>query len=239
MNAEALAVVVPCLDEASRLPLLLADLAQAPAGLIQELVVVDGGSRDGTPELVRLAGARLMHSGAGRGLQLQRGIAATSAPWLLLLHADCRLQPGWTDALERAMGQPEAAWAFDLAIDGTGPCLRLLELAVRLRSQLRQLPYGDQGLLLPRSLLIRAGGMPPLPLMEDLVLIQRLRRLTRIRRLNRPIRVDGRRWQRLGVLGTAWRNARLRQAWRQGIRAEDLAGRYYGHGGAGSAGWTQ
>jgi len=229
-----LAVVIPCLNEAARLPLLLADLGQAPAELLAELVVVDGGSSDGTPQLARQGGARLVHCEAGRGRQLQRGIAASTAPWLLLLHADARLSRDWAGVVRQALEQPEAAWAFDLAIEGQAPGLRLLELAVWLRCRLRQLPYGDQGLLLPRSLLSRAGGMPPLPLMEDLALMQQLRRLTRIRSLNRPIRVDGRRWQRLGVLGTAWRNARLRQAWRRGMNAAELARRYYGNNESGT-----
>lgn len=228
----SVAVVVPSFNEATRLPLLLADLAAGPADLIAELVVVDGGSRDGTPQLARQGGARVLHTQASRGWQLQCGVACTTAPWLLLLHADARLQPGWPEALQRAMAAPEAAWAFDLAVEGPAPALRLLELAVRLRSQLRQLPYGDQGLLLPRTLLARAGGIPGLPLMEDLVLIQRLQRLAPIHRLGCPLRVNGRRWRRHGVLGTAWRNARLRQAWRRGMSPQQLAERYYASDGA-------
>ena len=232
MSGAHLTVVVPSFNEAARLPLLLADLAAGPADVMAELVVVDGGSRDGTPQLARLGGAQVMHAQASRGWQLQRGVAATTAPWLLLLHADARLQPGWSEALRRAMAAPEAVWAFDLAVEGPGVALRLLEWAVRLRSQLRRLPYGDQGLLLPRALLERAGGIPPLPLMEDLLLIQRLQRLAPIRRLGCPLQVNGRRWQRHGVLGTAWRNARLRQAWRRGISPQHLAHRYYGSDGA-------
>jgi hypothetical protein len=129
--------------------------------------------------------------------------------------------------VQRALQQPPAAWAFDLAIDAPGLSLRLLELAVQLRSRWRQLPYGDQGLLVPRHLLERCGGMPELPLMEDLVLIQRLRAISRVRSLQRPLRVDGRRWQRHGVIGTAWRNAKLRQAWQQGTGADQLARQYY------------
>ena len=232
MSGAHLAVVVPSFNEAARLPLLLADLAAGPADVMAELVVVDGGSRDGTPQLARLGGAQVIHSQASRGWQLQRGVAATTAPWLLLLHADARLQPGWSEALQRAMTTPEAAWAFDLAVQGPGLPLRLLELAVRLRSQLRQLPYGDQGLLVPRALLERGGGIPPLPLMEDLLLVQRLQRLAPIRRLGCPLQVNGRRWQHHGVLATAWRNARLRQAWRRGMSPQQLADRYYGSAGA-------
>ena len=230
MSATPLAVVVPALNEAQRLPLLLADLQQAPPGLLQALVLVDGGSTDATAQVASLAGAQLLHSAAGRGRQLQRGVGVTTAPWLLLLHADCRLPAGWGEAVQRAMAMPPAAWAFDLAVEGPGLPLRLLELAVRLRSQLRQLPYGDQGLLVPRPLLEQAGGVPAIPLMEDLCLIQRLQRHTRIRRLGLPLQVDGRRWRRRGVLGTALQNAQLRRAWRQGSSPADLAQLYYGQG---------
>ena len=227
MSLPPLAVVLPALNEGRRLPLLLADLAQAPPALIRELVVADGGSGDGTPLAARLAGAQVLHSPPGRGQQLRRGISATTAPWLLLLHADARLCHDWPVVVQRAMQQAPAAWAFDLAIDAPGLNLRLLELAVRLRSRWRQLPYGDQGLLVPRSLLKRCGGMPELALMEDLLLIERLKAITSIRSLQRPLRVDGRRWQRHGVLGSAWRNAQLRHAWRQGTSADQLAQRYY------------
>lgn len=233
MSAGAtLAVVIPVRNEAQHLPLLLADLALAPAGLVAERVVVDGGSGDGSAALAQLAGATVLHGPANRGWQLQRGVAATSAPWLLLLHGDGRLPADWAAVVQRALRQPPAAWYFDLAVAGGGPPLRLLEAAVALRCRLRQLPYGDQGLLLPRALLERAGGVQPLPLMEDLDLVQRLKPLAPLRRLGRPLRVDGRRWRRhgawLGVLRVAWRNAQLRRDWRRGISAEQLAARYYG-----------
>jgi rSAM/selenodomain-associated transferase 2 len=226
----SLAVVIPAREEATRLPLLLADLAAAPAGLIHELLVVDGGSRDATPAAAALAGARVLQTAASRGGQLQLGVAASTAPWLLLLHADARLPRGWADAVCTAIATPQGAgacaWCFDLAVAGPGWSLRLLELAVLCRTCLRQLPYGDQGLLLPRTLLERCGGIAPLPLMEDLELVLRLRRQARLQRLGLPLLVDGRRWRRLGVLGTAWRNAALRRAWRHGADPLELAGRY-------------
>jgi rSAM/selenodomain-associated transferase 2 len=230
--AAPLAVVIPCLEEADRLPLLLADLATAPPGLIAECLVVDCGSSDGSGTLAQLAGARLLRSARGRGRQLQRGIAASTAPWLLLLHADARLQPGWAEAVQRtitaAAADSPGAWCFDLAVRGAALNLRLLEIAVAWRTRLRQLPYGDQGLLLSRQVLESCGGVQPLPLMEDLDLMLRLRRITSIRSLGVALQVDGRRWHRHGVLGTAWRNAALRRAWRRGCSSEQLAERYYG-----------
>lgn len=223
-----LSVVIPVRDEARGLPPLLADLAAAPA-LVAEVVVVDGGSRDGSATVARLAGARVLSAPPGRGSQLRRGIAASRAPWLLLLHGDGRLPEGWAESVAAAIAQGEGrAWAFRLAISGADPALRLVELAVSLRSRWRSLPYGDQGLLLSRTLHERAGGIAPLPLMEDLEFVLRLRRLAPIQLLPGALRVSDRRWRRLGVWQTTVANARLRRDWRRGESPDRLAQRYRG-----------
>ncbi len=222
-----LSVVIAARDEALGLPCLLADLATAPE-LVREVLVVDGGSRDATPRLAALAGAMVLHDGRGRGGQLAAGVARSAGSWLLLLHGDVRLPPGWASALAVAIAAGESsAWAFRLRIAGDDPALRLVELAVELRSRWRQLPYGDQGLLLGRRLHDAAGGVAPLPLMEDLEFVQRLRRQARIGTLSLALLVNGRRWQRLGVWQTVLANARLRRAWRHGTPVERLAERYY------------
>lgn len=229
-----IAVVIAARNEAPRLPLLLADLAAAPQ-LVAEIVVVDGASDDATARVAALAGATVQASSPGRGRQLAQGVASSHGPWLLLLHADARLEPGWDRAVKAALDQADqrtdqqadVAWYFDLAIAAAHPALRFVELAVALRSRWRQLPYGDQGLLVPRRLLERAGGVAPIPLMEDLELVLRLRRLSRLRPLGAQLQVDGRRWQTLGVWQTALANARLRRAWHQGASPDALAARYY------------
>ena len=223
-----LSVVIPVRDEARGLPPLLADLAAAPA-LVAEVVVVDGDSRDGSATVARLAGARVLSAPPGRGSQLRQGIAASRAPWLLLLHGDGRLPEGWAESVAAAIAQGEGrAWAFRLAISGADPALRLVELAVSLRSRWRSLPYGDQGLLLSRTLHERAGGIAPLPLMEDLEFVLRLRRLAPIQLLPGALRVSDRRWRRLGVWQTTVANARLRRDWRRGESPNRLAQRYRG-----------
>jgi rSAM/selenodomain-associated transferase 2 len=229
-----LSVVVPVRNEAARLPALLAALGRQ-SDLVAEVLVVDGGSRDASRTLARLAGAVVLRSGGGRGAQLRAGVAAARSPWLLLLHGDATLPPGWADAVGRAMARPTASarvYYFELAIDGRHPGLRLVERAVALRSRWRQLPYGDQGLLLPAVLLEQCGGIHPLPLMEDLDLVNRLRRRARLCSLGLPLQVDGRRWRQLGVWRTALVNARLRRAWRRGAAPQALAEAYYGRQGA-------
>ena len=239
--ALSVAVVIAARREAERLPLLLADLQQAPGGeapcsRIHEVLVVDGESPDRTARVAALAGAAVRNCSPGRGQQLALGAAQTEAPWLLFLHADVRLQPGWQQAIERALAladapeAPPCAWWFELAIDGPGWALRLLEAAVSWRSRVGQMPYGDQGLLVSRELYQQAGGFAPLALMEDLDLVLRLRRLGRLRSLGAKLLVDGRRWHQLGVLAVSWRNWRLRRAWRRGADSLQLARQYNGGG---------
>ena len=224
-----LSVVIAARDEARRLPALLSQLAAAPE-LVWEVWLVDGGSRDGTPRLASLAGARVLHSPPGRGRQLALGVRQARGPWLLLLHADVRLPAGWAERLAAVLASDRSggrAWYFQLAIAGRSPALRLVEGAVRLRSRWRQRPYGDQGLLLPLALYRAVGGIRPLPLMEDLDLVLRLSRRARLCSLGLALRVDGRRWLRQGVWRTTWSNLQLRRAWRRGVPADLLAQRYY------------
>lgn len=221
-----LAVVIPARNEAARLPSLLADLATGP-GLVREICVVDGGSTDATVAVASLAGAQVVAERPNRGRQLQSGIAATAAPWLLLLHADGRLPAQWATAVHHALRLgPGCCWAFHLGIEGSFLGLRLVEQLVAWRTVVRKLPYGDQGLLVHRHALARVGGVAPIPLMEDLDLVLRLRAAMPIRTLAGRFQVDGRRWRQLGLLRTTWNNAQLRRAWRRGEDPERLAERY-------------
>ena len=229
-----LAVVIPTRNEAAHLPALLADLARAPQ-LLAELIVVDGGSVDGTPVLAARAGARVVHAPPSRGGQLVAGIQASSAPWLWLLHADLRLPGHWPDRLAAVLTSvprqparlpPRRAWYGELRVECRGLQYRLLERAVALRSALGQRPYGDQGLLIERSTLTACGGLKPLAIMEDLEFAERFAGQGRFHSLGLTVVADGRRWQRLGLLRTTLSNAALRRAWRRGQSMETLTRQY-------------
>ena len=219
-----LSVVIPTLEEAERLPLLLADLFRWPGCL--EIIVVDGGSRDSTALTARLAGATVLRATPpGRGRQLGLGVEHSTGDWLLVLHADSRIPSIWTEHVKRVMdmdGSSSQAWNFDFRVDERRPMLRLLEWAVKVRSGWLQRPYGDQGLLIHRSLYEEVGGYSPLVLMEDLDLIERLGAKTLIRSLDCPLVTSARRWDQRNVLEQAWRNARLRRLWRRGELPEQL-----------------
>jgi rSAM/selenodomain-associated transferase 2 len=216
-------VVIPALQEMEQLPLLLGQL-QGP----EQVVVVDGGSSDGTAAIAAAMGAHVVHaSAANRGLQLAVGAAHATRPWLLFLHADARLPEQWHERLAEALAaEAVIAAAFRLRVRGRGWKLRLLERLVGFRSRWRGLPYGDQGLAIAVDDYQQIGGYRPLPLMEDLDLVQRLGQNGRVALAAGAVQVSDRRWRRLGVWRSSWRNARLRAAWRRGIDPQELARRY-------------
>lgn len=226
----SLSVIIPCLNEAQRLPLLLADLAQWPGAM--ERIVVDGASTDHSATVTQLSGARWIPGlRRGRGNQLLTGAQHAQGEWLLFLHADSRLRSDWISAVDAVVCDQKAqkaAWYFDLRLEPTRPSLMLLERAVGLRSRWFQMPYGDQGLLLHRQLYHQSGGYAPLPLMEDVDLVSRLASLAPLRPLGCPLVSDGRRWDGVGVLERSWRNRQLIRRWRQGEDPAQLAATYYG-----------
>jgi glycosyltransferase involved in cell wall biosynthesis len=148
-----ISVVIPTLDAAEVLPSTLSALAAAR--LVREIVVADGGSRDDTVAIAKAAGARVIAAERGRGPQLAAGARAASGEWLLFLHADCRLSSGWEAAATAFMAAPDAASRagyFVFALDDPSPAARRLERIVAWRCRLLGMPYGDQGLLIARSL---------------------------------------------------------------------------------------
>jgi rSAM/selenodomain-associated transferase 2 len=173
----SLSIVIPTLNAAETLPETLAELRGS--ALLSEAIVVDGGSIDASIVLARAAGARVVLAQRGRGTQLAAGAAAASGKWLLFLHADCRLEANWETVVTAFLAAPKAASRagyFDFALDDPAPAARWLERIVAWRCRTLALPYGDQGLLIARTLYDAVGGFAPLPLMEDVDLVRRLGR---------------------------------------------------------------
>jgi rSAM/selenodomain-associated transferase 2 len=167
-------VVIPTLNAARTLVPTLASLRGAD-GLA--VTVCDGGSRDDTTTIARQAGAAVVVTEPGRGRQLADGAAIGSAPWLLFLHADTTLSAGWATAARRFMADATSkAGYFRLRFDSDDPRARRIERFVAWRCQVFDLPYGDQGLLIPRTFYRQLGGFRPLPLMEDVDFVRRIGR---------------------------------------------------------------
>lgn len=205
MPAE-LSVVVPTLNAEDGLPDCLSALMEGlTAGLIRELIVSDGGSSDDTLRIAEAVGAEVVTGTASRGGQLRRGVARARGAWILVLHADTELEPGWARAvkehLETGKGQNAC---FRLAFRDRGFWPGWVAGWANLRSALLSLPYGDQGLLMTRSAYDRAGGYPDQPLMEDVALVRALPRPLRI--LQVRAFTSARRYREAGWLRRGARN---------------------------------
>lgn len=207
-----ISVVIPTLNaESGLVPTLAALVPAAVDGIVREVIVADGGSTDGTPEIADEAGAAFITERGGRGSQLAAGARLATSPWLLFLHADTVLDPGWEREASAFMYEvdtgkrPPAAGAFRFALDDRGLGPRMLERLVALRCSLFRLPYGDQGLLIPRSLYEEVGGFHPHPIMEDVDLVRRLKR-RRIAMLQVRAVTDARRFRERGYIRRSVRN---------------------------------
>lgn len=217
-----LSVVIPTLDAAATLGGCLAALGDA-----DEVVVADGGSGDRSRDIAAAAGARLVRCDRGRGRQLAAGAKAARGDWLLFLHADTRLRPGWrAAAAAHAAAAPGRAACFRFRLDDPAWQARLVERGVALRVGLLALPYGDQGLFLSRALYEAVGGYRPLPLMEDVDLVRRLGR-RRLALLPVDAVTSAARWRRDGWLRRSGRNLLCLALHRLGMSAERVA-RLYG-----------
>ena len=218
-----LSVVLPTLNAAATLPDTVAALGEDA----DEIVVCDGGGTDGTARLAESLGARVVTGPRGRGAQLAAGIGAARGTWLLLLHADTRLAPGWGAVARRHMAaDPGRAGYFRFALASGDPRARRLERLVAWRCRVLALPYGDQGLLVSRDLLDMVGGIRPLPLMEDVDLVRRLGR-HRLWPLDADAMTSAARWERDGWVRRSARNLACLSLYLGGVPPRLIA-RVYG-----------
>jgi glycosyltransferase involved in cell wall biosynthesis len=166
-----LSIVIATHNAATTLPAAIAALD----GAADEVIVVDGGSDDGTVAMARAMGARVFRASGGHGASLAEGCAAASGDWLLLLRADTRLAPGWFAAAARVMaGSPDRAAYFRFALEAGEAQARRMERVVGWSSHHLGLPSAEQGILISRTLLDAVGGVRPLPVMAELDLARRV-----------------------------------------------------------------
>jgi len=223
----ALSIVLPVLDEAPGLVgrlQLLAPLRQRGV----EVIVVDGGSSDGTPALAVPWADRVLQAPRGRAAQMNAGALNAHGRVLLFLHADTTLPPDADRTVVRAI-EGGARWGrFDVRIVGRHPLLPMVAALMNLRSRWTGMATGDQALFVERRLFWSVGGFAALPLMEDLDLSRRLRARAAPACLREVVQTDGRRWDRRGLWRTVVLMWRLRAAWVLGADPTALA-RQYGY----------
>lgn len=227
MKIPRVSVIVPVLDEERRIGDVLADLATREE--LHEIIVVDGGSRDETPEIVRtVSWARLVTAPRGRGAQMNRGAAEATGEVLLFLHADVALPPGAGHLIADALDDPRVVGgAFrtrtvaDAGPYRLGPLLRLADL----RSRYTRFPYGDQALFVRAEVFRRLKGFAEIPILEDLELTRRLRKIGRLVRVKEEVTVSGRRFTARPAYYAALMLA-LPWLFRLGVPPARLAGLY-------------
>ena len=223
--SQKLSVVIPTLNAQQVLPSTLESLMEGVfAGVIGDLVIVDGGSNDATINIAKEVGATFLETKPSRGGQIFAGVSACKCDWVLILHADSRLSQGWAELIPTAP-DPERAYYFQLQFDAVGFAAWWVAKWANLRSKIFALPYGDQGILIHKSLLVSVGNYPTAPLMEDVILARKLGR--RLTALPITITTSAEKYIAQGWLRRGFRNVALLFQFLLGTTPEALYKKYY------------
>ncbi len=218
-----ISIIVPVLNEIGTLPALLERLRLlAQHGC--EVILVDGGSDDGSPGLARCTGFTVLQAPSSRAGQMNVGAAQAKGDVLLFLHADTRLPDDADMLVTQSLLVDGHQWGrFDVRIAGKPRVLRLIAWFMNCRSHLTGIATGDQAIFVTRTAFDAMGGFPDQPLMEDIEISKRLRRISKPARIRRHVITSGRRWEQHGTWQTVWLMWRLRWRYWRGVPASELA----------------
>ena len=222
-----ISIIIPTINEANNLPLLLSDLS-----IIQkegEILVVDSCSEDKTIDVANIYGARVYKSKErNRGLQLDMGAKNSTGEWLIFLHADTRLTNDWFSKIKPVLkGDKNYIYYFKFKINNKKIIYRLLEILVNFRSQYFRQPYGDQGLIIHRSTYFNNNCFKKIPLMEDVDFLRRLKNKKILKQLKLPIFTSSRKWERTNIFLQALNNWNFRRRWLKGESTSSIYSDYY------------
>jgi len=226
MSAGSLSIIVPVLDEAAGIAATLQHLSGL-RGRGAEVIVVDGGSRDGTVDLARPLCDRLIAAPRGRAAQMNAGAGVARGDIFLFLHADTRLPVDADRLVLEGLAASGRPWGrFDVRIEGRHPLFPVIAATMNLRSRATGIATGDQAMFVDRAAFAAVGGFPDIALMEDIVLSRRLKRIGRPLCLTARVLTSGRRWEKHGVVRTILTMWRLRLAFFLGAQPAKLAASY-------------
>ncbi len=221
-----LSIVIPVLNEAGQLPAKL----HALQGLRDrcQLLLVDGGSHDDSPEIAKPLVDKVILGSRGRAIQMNAGASQAEAEVLLFLHADTRLPDNAIDLINQAMAEGFQWGRFDVAFDSPKPIFKLIAFMMNQRSRLTSIATGDQALFITHSAFAAAGGFPEIALMEDIAISGKLKILGKPCSLKAKVLTSARRWQQHGLFKTILLMWWLRLAYFFGADPNDLAMCYDG-----------
>lgn len=225
ISTPLLSIIIPVLNEAVGIVSQLEAL-QSLRDAGANVVLVDGGSSDNTKELARPLVDRLIDSPRGRAAQMNTGARTSTGEVLLFLHADTNLPPSADQHIREAFAGGALWGRFDIRIDATHPLLRIVERMMNWRSRVTGIATGDQAIFVRRDIFEQTGGYPELPLMEDIALSARLKKIAPPACLRACVVTSGRRWKEHGVVRTILLMWRLRAEFYFGADPARLAARY-------------
>ena len=222
-----ISIIIPTINEANNLPLLLSDLSITQKE--GEIIIVDCGSEDRTIDVANIYGAKVFRTKErNRGLQLDMGAKNSTGEWLIFLHADTRLTNDWSTIIKSVFkGDKNLIFYFKFKINDKKLIYRFLEIFVNFRSQYFKQPYGDQGLIIHREIYLKNNGFRKIPLMEDIDFLRRLNNKKNLKQLNFPILISSRKWERTNVFLQAIKNWNYRRRWLRGESTKSLYIDYY------------
>ena len=222
-----ISIIIPTINEANNLPLLLSDLSNIQKE--REIIIVDCGSEDKTIDIANIYGAKVFISKErNRGLQLDIGAKNSKGDWLIFLHADTRLNHDWFRKINTVLkGDYNFIYYFKFRINNKKIIFRVLEILVNLRSQFFKQPYGDQGLIIHRTAYFKNNGFRNIPLMEDIDFLRRLNNKKDLKQLNLPIFISSRKWEKTNIFLQAIKNWHFRRRWLKGESLKSIYSDYY------------
>ncbi len=222
-----ISIIIPTINEANNLPLLLSDLSSIKNE--GEIIIVDCGSEDKTIDIANIYGAKVCISKErNRGFQLDIGAKNSKGEWLIFLHADTRLTHDWFKKINSFLkGNKNSIYYFEFKINHKKIIYRILEILVNIRSKYFKQPYGDQGLIIHRTTYFKNNGFRKIPLMEDVDFLRRLNKKRDLKQLSFPIFISSRKWEGTNIFFQAIRNWRFRRRWLKGESLKSIYSDYY------------